>query len=44
MVMGRSICPERFKIASPRVSIDRGAAKVNRDFWGGDPESQGANR
>ena len=24
-----SICPERFRIASPRVSIDRGAAEVN---------------
>ena len=33
--------PERFRIASPRVSIDRGAAKVNRNSWGGDPESQG---
>ena len=22
---------------------DRGAAKVNRNSWGGDPESQGAN-
>ena len=39
-----SICPERFRIASPRVSIDRGAAEVNSNFWGGDPESQGANR
>ena len=29
--------PERFKIASPRVSIDRGTAKVNRNSWGGDP-------
>ena len=34
--------PERFRIASPRVSIDRGAAEVNRNSWGGDPESQGA--
>ena len=53
-----SICPLRFRIASPRVpidlgfanaqcsrvSIDRGEAKVNRNSWGGDPESQGANR
>ena len=39
-----SICPLRFRIASPRVSIDRGAAKVNSNFGGGDPESQGANR
>ena len=29
-VIGRSICPERFKIASPSVSIDRGTAPVNR--------------
>ena len=43
-VIGRSICPERFRIASPRVSIDRGAAEANRNSWGGDPESQGANR
>ena len=32
------------EIASPRVSIDRGEAEVNRNSWGGDPESQGANR
>ena len=31
-VIGRSICPERFRIASTRVYIDRG-----------DPESQVAN-
>ena len=43
-VIGRSVFPERFRIASPRVSIDRGAAEVNRNSWGGDPESQGANR
>ena len=24
--------------------IDQGEAKVNRNSWGGDPESQGANR
>ena len=42
--LGRSICPERFKITSPRVSIDRGTAEVNRNSWGGDPESLGANR
>ena len=35
-----SICPERFRIACLRVSIDRGAAEVNRNSWGGDPESQ----
>ena len=44
MVIGRSVCPERIRVASPRVYIDRGAAKVNRNSWGGDPESQGANR
>ena len=38
-----SICPDRFRIASPRLSIDRGAAKVNRNSWAGDPESHGAN-
>ena len=36
---------ERFRIASPRVSTDRGDAEVNRNsIVGGDPESQGANR
>ena len=43
-VIGRSICPKRFRIAYPRVSIDRGEAEVNRNSWGGGPESQGANR
>ena len=43
-VTGRSICPERFRIASPRRSIDRGAAEANRNSWGGDPKSQGENR
>ena len=38
------ICPLRFRIASPNLSIDRGAAEVNRKFWGGDPESLEANR
>ena len=28
-------CPERFRIASQRVSIDRGKAEVNRNSWGG---------
>ena len=32
-----SICPLRFRIASPRVPVDRNS-------WGGDPESLGANR
>ena len=27
-----------------KSSIDRGAAEVNRNSWGGDPESQGAKR
>ena len=39
-----SICPLRFRIASPRVLIDLGCASVNRNSWGGDPESLGANR
>ena len=33
-----SICPLRFRIASPRVPIDLGCAAVNRHSWGGDPE------
>ena len=37
------ICLLRFRIASPKISIDRGAAEV-RNSWGGDPESHGANR
>ena len=39
-----SICPLRFRIAYPRVTIDLGFASVNRNCWGGDPESLGANR
>ena len=39
-----SICPLRFRIASPRVPIDLGCASVNRNSWGGDPESLGPNR
>ena len=38
-----SICPLRFRIASPRVPIDLGCASVNRNSWGGDPESLGAS-
>ena len=34
-----SICPLRFRIASPGVPIDLGFTS-----WGGDPESLGANR
>ena len=36
-----SICPLRFTIASPKVPIDLGCASVNRNSWGGDPESLG---
>ena len=39
-----SICPLRFRIASPRVSIDLRFASVNRKCLGGDPESPKANR
>ena len=39
-----SICPLRFRIASPRVPIDLRCASVNRNSLGGDPESLGANR
>ena len=39
-----SICPLRFRIASPGVPIDLGCASVNRNSWGGDPESLGAYR
>ena len=39
-----SICPLRFRIASPGVPIDLGFASVNRNSWVGDPESLGANR
>ena len=39
-----SICPLRFRIASPRVPINLGCASVNRISWGGDPESLGANK
>ena len=36
-----SIYPLRFRIASP---VDLGCTLVNRNSWGGDPESLGANR
>ena len=39
-----SICPLRFRIASPGVAIDLSFASVNRNSWGGDPGSLGANR
>ena len=32
------------KIQDSGVFIYHGTAEVNRNFWGGDPESQGANR
>ena len=35
-----SICPLRFRIIPPRIW----GASVNRNCWGGDPESLGANR
>ena len=39
-----SVCPLRLRIASPRVPIDLGCASVNRNSWGGNPESLGTNR
>ena len=39
-----SICPLRCRIASPKISIDLGSISVNRNSWGDDPESPGANR
>ena len=39
-----SICPLRSRIASPGVPIDLGFAPVNRNSWGGDPESLRSNR
>ena len=39
-----SICPLRCRITSPRVPIDLGSASVNRNSWGGGPESLRANR
>ena len=39
-----SICPFRCRIASQRVPIDFGCASVNRNSWGGGPESFRANR
>ena len=39
-----STCPLRFRIASPRDPIDLGCTSVNRNSWGGDPESLGDNR
>ena len=38
------IYPLRFRIASPKISIELGLASVNSYSWGGDPESLGANR
>ena len=39
-----SICQLRFKIASPRVPIDLRCASVNRNSWGGVPETLTAIR
>ena len=39
-----SICPLRFRIASPKISIDLSCASVNRNSWGGNTESLGAKR
>ena len=39
-----SIRTLRFRITSPRVPMDLGSALVNRNSWGGDPESLGAKR
>ena len=39
----QSICPLRFRIASQRVPIDLGFASANRNSWGGNHESLGAN-
>ena len=36
--------PREIQDRLPRVSIDQGAAEVNRKPWGGDPDSLGANR
>ena len=38
-----SVCPLRFRIASPKISIDLDCASFNINSWGGDPESLGAN-
>ena len=43
-VTDRSIYPKIFRIPFPRISIGGGATEVNRNYWGGDPESQGENR
>ena len=34
-------CPERFRIASPSVSLDQGAPEVDRNFLGGDLNFKG---
>ena len=39
-----SICPLRYRIASQKICIELGCASVNRNSWGGDLESLGANR
>ena len=39
-----SICHLRMRIASPKISINLGCASDNKNFWGGETESLGANR
>ena len=39
-----SIFPVRFRIASPKISIDIGCDSVNKNSWGSDPESLRAKR
>ena len=36
-----SICPLRFRIASPKISVELGCASVNRNSWGDNPKSLG---
>ena len=38
------ICLLRFEMVSPKISIDLGCASVNKNSWGGNPESLGENR
>ena len=36
--------PQEIQDRLSKSSNDRGAAEINRNFWGGDPKSQRANR
>ena len=41
----REIClPREIQDSLPKSFYYRGAVNVNKNFWGGDHESQGANR